>query len=129
MVKVLWVHLVTGEFGISSACKPSGLTRELMKPFSEYELRNRQIRLLKNNIQAILTENGSVICSKEVLHLISPQEGAELLRKLDISEASRIGVEVSQQVLWVVLEKKERLHREVLHPGEPLEQEVKRLVA
>jgi len=128
MVKALWVHLVTGEFGVPSVYKPSGLTRELRKLFSQYELLNRQIRMLKNNIQAILLENGIVISSKEVLHLISPQEGAELLKALDISEASRTGIEVSQQVLWVVLEKKAGLHREILHTGAPLQQEVKRLI-
>jgi transposase len=78
------VHLVTGEFGIPSVYKPSGLTRELRKLFSQYELLNRQIRMLKNNIQAILLENGIVMSSKEVLHLISPQQGAELLKQLDI---------------------------------------------
>ena len=29
MVKALWVYLVSGEFGIPSVAKPSGLTREL----------------------------------------------------------------------------------------------------
>ena len=83
--------------------KPSGLTRELRKLFSQYELLNRQIRVLKNNIQAVLLENGIVISSEEVLHLISPQEGLKLPGELDISGASRIGIEVSQQLLWVVL--------------------------
>jgi transposase len=36
---------------------------------------------------------------------------------------------MSQQVLWVVLETKERLHREILHTAEPLQQEVKRLIS
>jgi transposase len=128
MVKALWVHLVTGEFGIPSVYKPSGLTRELGKLFSQHELLNRQIRMLKNNIQAILLENGIVISRKEVLQLISPQEGAELLKELDISEASRTGIEVSQQLLWAVLEKKDRIQREILHTGEPLQHEIKRLI-
>ena len=76
--------------------------------------------MLKNTIQAILLENGIVMSSREVLHRISPQEGPELLGELDISGASRTGIEVSQQVQWVVLEKKDRLHREILHTGEPL---------
>jgi transposase len=128
MVKALWVHLVTAEFGIPCVYKPSAITRELRKLFSQYELLNRQSRMLKNNIQAILVENGIVMTSKELLHLISPQEGARLLKELDISEASRIGIEISQQLLWVVLEKKETLHREILYAGEPLQQEVRRLI-
>jgi transposase len=86
LVKALWVHLVTAEFGIPLVYKPSGFTRELRTLFSQYELLNRQIRMLKNTIQAILLEKG------------------------------------------IVLEKKDRLHREILHTGEPLEQEVKRLI-
>ena len=54
MVKALWVYLVTGEFGIPCVYKPSAVTRELRKLFSQYGLLNRQIRMLKNNIQAIL---------------------------------------------------------------------------
>jgi transposase len=98
MVKALWVNLVTGEFGIPCVYKPSAITRELRKLFSQYELLNRQIRMLKNNIQAILMENGLVISSKEVAHLICPQKGPAILKELDISEASHIGIEVSQSV-------------------------------
>ena len=128
MAKALWVHLVTGEFGIPCVYKPSAITRELGKLFSQYELLNRQIRMLKNNIQALLAENGIVIASEEGAHLLSRQQGPSLLEKLDISPASRIGIEVSQELLWVVLDKKEQLHREILLVGEPLEQDVKRLI-
>lgn len=47
MVKAIWVHLVTGEFGIPCVYKPSAITRELRKLFSQYELLNRQIRMRK----------------------------------------------------------------------------------
>ena len=65
MVKALWVYLVTGEFGIPSVYKPSAVTRQLRKLFSQYGLLNRQIRMLKNNVQAILMENGIVLPAKE----------------------------------------------------------------
>jgi len=35
---------------------------------------------------------------------------------------------MSVELLWNVLEKKEQLHREILLAGEPLEEEVKRLI-
>jgi len=129
MAKALWVHLVTGEFGIPCVYKPSAVTRELRKLFSQYELLNRQIRMLKNNIQSVLAENGIVVSSKEVAHLLCPQKGPAMLKELDISAASHIGIEVSQKLLWAVLEKKEQLHREILRAGEPLQQEVKRLIS
>ena len=128
MVKALWVHLVSGEFGIPCVYKPSATTRELRKLFSQYELLNRQIRMLKNNIQALLAENGIVISNKEGAHLLTPQQGPLLLKQLDISPASRIGIEVCLELLWAVLEKKEQLHREILRVGEPLQQEVKQLI-
>jgi transposase len=128
MVKALWVYLVTGEFGIPSVYKPSVVTRELRKLFSQHGLLNRQIRMLKNSIQAILMENGVVLTSKGVRHLISQQQGLEVLEELDISEASRIGIQMSLELLWNVVEKKEQLHREILLAGEPLEEEVKRLI-
>ena len=128
MVKALWVYLVTGEFGIPSVYKPSAVTRELRKLFSQYGLLNRQIRMLKNNVQAILMENGIVLTSKGVRHLISQQQGLEVLEELDISEAGRIGIQMSVELLWNVLGKKEQLHREILLAGEPLEEEVKRLI-
>jgi transposase len=128
MVKALWVYLVTGEFGIPSVYKPPGLIRELRKLFSQYNLLNRQIRMLKNNIQAILMENGIVLSSKDVLRLFSQQQGPSTLKELDISDASCIGIQVSLDLLWNVLENKERLHREILLAGEPLKDEVKRLI-
>ena len=73
MVKALWVYLVTGEFGIPSVYKPFAVTRQLRKLFSQYGLLNRQIRMLKNNVQAILMENGIVLPSKGVRHLLSRQ--------------------------------------------------------
>jgi transposase len=121
MVKTLWVHLVTGEFKIPPVYNPSRLTTELRKLFSQYELLNRQIRMLKNNIRAVLLENGIVISSKEVLHLTAPQEGPKLPEELDISEAS-------QQLLWALLEKKDRIQLEILPTGEPLHLEVKGLI-
>ena len=56
MAKELWVYIVTGEFGIPTVYKPDVVIRELRKLFSQYQLLNRQIRVLKNNIQAIVID-------------------------------------------------------------------------
>ena len=48
------MHVVTGEFGIPTVYKPTGVVRELRKLFAEYYLLNRQIATHKNNAQAIL---------------------------------------------------------------------------
>lgn len=54
MAKALWVFLVTGEFGIPTVYKPSEEIRTLRRLFATYNLLNRQIRMLKNAIQAML---------------------------------------------------------------------------
>jgi len=56
MVKALWVYIVTDEFGIPTVYKPDGVIRELRKLFSQYQLLNKQIRMLKYNIQAIVID-------------------------------------------------------------------------
>ena len=58
LAKALWVHVVTGEFGIPTVHKPAAVTRELRKLFAQYCLLNRQIATHKNNAQAIFVENG-----------------------------------------------------------------------
>jgi hypothetical protein len=128
MVKALRVHLLTGEFGIPCVYKPSGITWELRKLFGQYELLNWRSRMPKNNIQAILMENGIVISTEEVNHSLCPQQGLSLSKQLDISAASRIGIQVGLELPWAALEKKAQLYREILHAGEPLQQYVKRLI-
>jgi transposase len=60
MAKALWVYLVTGEFGIPTVHKPTLVIRELRKLFSGYDLIDRQLRTLKNAIQAALVDEGVV---------------------------------------------------------------------
>ena len=58
LAKALWVHVVTGEFGIPTVYKPAAVVRELRRLFAQYCLLNRQIATHKNNAQAIFVENG-----------------------------------------------------------------------
>ena len=64
MAKALWVYLVTDEFGIPTVHKPTLVVRELRKLFSGYDLINRQLRTLKNSIQAALVDEGVVLSSR-----------------------------------------------------------------
>ena len=64
MAKALWVYLVTDEFGIPTVHKPTLVIRELRKLFSGYDLINRQLRTLKNSIQAALVDEGVVLSSR-----------------------------------------------------------------
>ena len=128
MGKALWVYLVTDEFGIPTVFKPSVLIRELRKLFCQYALLNRQICMHKNNIQAILADNGIALPKGEKNHLLSQKNGLSVLEKLELSPASRISVNVCLELLWKIEEAKEEISKEILLTGEPLQEEVNLLI-
>ena len=57
--------------------------RELRELFSQYQLLNRQIRMLKNNIQAIVFDNGITLTKDEKNTLLSSKYGKEVLKRLE----------------------------------------------
>ena len=126
--KALWVYIVTGEFGIPTVYKPDVVIRELRKLFSQYQLLNRQIRMLKNNIQAIVADNGITLTKDEKNTLLLPKHGKEVLKKLELPHASEISIEGSLELLWRVEEEKERIRKEIILAGEPLKEAVKLLI-
>ncbi len=97
MAKALWVYLVTGEFGILTVYKPEAEVRELRRLFSQYRLMNRQIVMLKNNIQAILTDNGVELGSLEKTMLVSQSDGMRVLRGHELSSASRARLSLTDE--------------------------------
>jgi transposase len=129
MAKALWVHVVTGEFGLPVVYKPSREVRELRRLFSVYENLNKHLVMLKNSVQSVLTENGIVLSKEDKKLLLAEKTGTTLLDKLDISEASRISIRVSLEILWKVQEKKEQLAKEIFYAGKPFEREVKLLIS
>lgn len=129
MAKALWVHVVTGEFGLPVVHKPSREVRELQRLFSVYESLNKHLVMLKNSVQSILTENGIVLAKEEKKLLLSEKTGLSFLEKLDISEASRISIRISLEILSEVFEKKEQLTKEIFYAGKPFEKEVKLLIS
>ena len=129
LAKALWVHVVTGEFGIPTVYKPTGVVRELRKLFAQYCALNRQITRVKNNAQAIFVDNGVGLKKEAKGRLFAPESGLELLKELNISAASCVCLEVTLQVLWRVEEAKERLAAEILLAGEPLRSQVELLIS
>ena len=93
MSKALWVYMVTGEFGLPLVYKPSALIRELRKLYAQYQVLNKQIRMLKDYIQTVLADNGVVLPILQKNHLLSVNNGKDVLEELDISEASRISIQ------------------------------------
>jgi transposase len=129
MSKALWVHKVTGEFGLPQVYKPSQPVRELRKLFTQYGNLNKYINKLKNNIQSTLMDNGVVLSSDDKSDLFSQKRSDFIFSKLDISSASKISIEISLDILWKVEEKKKLLTNEIIKAGISFEKEVKLLIS
>ena len=129
MAKALWVYAVTGEFGLPVVYKPQREIRELRRLFSVYASLNKHLVMLKNSVQSILTENGTVLSTENKRLLLSAKTGMALLDELDISDASRISVKMSLKLLWKVQEQKKQLAKEIFYAGKPFEKEVKLLIS
>ena len=66
---------------------------------------------------------------RELKSRLLPESGLEVLKEMNISAASRVCLELTQQVLWKVAESKERLATEILLAGEPLKSQVQLLIS
>jgi cytosine/adenosine deaminase-related metal-dependent hydrolase len=100
MAQALWVYLVTGKYGIPTVYKPDVVTRELRKLFSQYQLLNRQIRVLKNNIRAVLSEKGIQLSKEMKAQVLSAMHGMALVDKLELTRASELSVRSCMELLW-----------------------------
>jgi transposase len=129
MAKALWVYLVTGEFGIPTVYKPDVVVRELRRLFSQYCLLNRQVRILKNTIQAIFAENGVSLTYRQKTMLSSDTDAKEILKTYELSPASLLSIQINLEVLWKVEGLKNNLKKEILLAGEPFAAEVKLLIS
>lgn len=111
MAKALWVYMVTGEFGLPAIYKPSIAVRELRKLFAYYNLLNRQILMIKNGIQALLTEKGINLEEAERKLLLKKNGDITVITKLDLTSASILIIRGELELLRNLLECKEKLQK------------------
>jgi transposase len=128
MAKALWVYMVTGEFGLPTIYKPSIAVRELRKLFTYYNLLNRQIRMLKNGIQALLTENGINLEEAERKLLLKKNGDNTVIQKLDLTSASILIITGELELLRNLLERKEKLTEAILLAGAGFQKQVELLI-
>ncbi len=84
--------------------------------------------MLKNNIQAVLTENGIHLARVKKNRLLSVNHGMEVVQECELTHASELSVKSCLELLWRVEESKERIRKEILLIGEPLKEGVKLLI-
>ena len=129
MAKALWVFQVTGEFGIPTVYKPNETIRTLRRLFATYNLLNRQIRMLKNAIQAMLTDDGVVLTSGQLARLFAGREPvADALSEYSLSPTIVAAIEVQAALLRQVSESKAAIAGQIVIHSEPLAEQIELLV-
>jgi len=129
MSLALWLASRSGEMKLPEVWQPGPVVRELRRLFGMYELLNKQIRQLKNEIHGVLLDNG-VRDRALGKHLAdNPAKAEELLKTVELSAASRVCIMTSLTLLAGVQDQKEALTHEIYQAGRPLEAEVKLLIS
>jgi transposase len=128
MAKALWVYMVTGEFGLPTIYKPSSTVRELRRLFTYYNLLNRQIRMLKNGIQALLVENGIKLEVGERNKLLKTDGDLAVIQNCDLTSASILIITGELELLQNLLERKEVINREIILAGADFQKQVELLI-
>ena len=129
MAKALWVFLVTGEFGIPTVYKPSEGIRTLRRLFTTYNLLNRQIRMLKNAIQAMLLDDGIVVTTSERSRLFTGRESvSDMIGERSLSPPILSAIEIQIDLLRRITESKVALAKRIVIASAPLAEQIKLLV-
>ena len=125
----LWLASRSGEMKLPEVWQPDRVVRELRRLFGMYDLLNRQVRQLKNEVHGVLLDNGirdRALGSRLVRH---PAKAEELLKTVELSAASAVCIRTSLALLGNLEEKKEALKGEILQAGKPFEAQVKLLLS
>ena len=94
-----------------------------------YDLLNKQVRQLKNEIHGILLDNGvrDRVLGNSLVD--NPARADELVEKVELSAASAVCIRTSLALLENLEEKKDALKEEIYRAGKPLEAQVKLLLS
>ncbi len=124
----LWLASRSGEMKLPEVWQPGPVVRELRRLFGLYELLNKQIRQLKNEIHGVLLDSGVRDHALGKRLADNPAKADELLKTVELSAASRVCITTSLALLASMQEQKESLKREIYQSGRPLEAELKLLI-
>jgi hypothetical protein len=91
--------------------KPGAVVWELRRYFGLYELMNKQIRQLKNEIHGVLLDNGVRDRALGTRLGNSPARAEELLKTVELSAASRVCIQTSLALLASLQNQKETLRQ------------------
>lgn len=124
----LWMAMMRQEFKMPIIYKPSVVIRDLRRLFAQYQMINKQIRQYKNTIQALLTEAGILLSSRDKERLLKPQSGIQVFKTLEMPHSTGLCVLMNIYLLFNLIDQKEILKREILKAGIDFESEMKLLI-
>lgn len=124
----LWLHERNRQMKLPEVWKPTAVVRELRRLVGQYEMLNKQIRQLKNQVHGTLTDNGLMDRAQGEALVDNPEGALQGLATLPITEASRLCIRVSLELLAKLEEEKARLRRAIYHAGRPLRLQVELLI-
>ncbi len=124
----LWLAQTTGRVKLPVVWQPSPTVRELRRLTGTYEIMNKQIRQLKNEVHGVLLDNGvrDHVVGERLVE--APGRGAELLASLSLTPASRFCVQAALRQLLALGAEKEALQRRLYWTGRPLDRDIRLLM-
>jgi transposase len=109
--------------------QPDRAVRELRRLFGMYDLLNRQMCQLKNEVHGVLLDNGVRDRALGNCLVKQPSKAEELLKVTELSAASAVCIRTSLALLENLEQKKESLKEQIVQAGKPFEAQVKLLLS
>ena len=125
----LWLASRSGEMKLPEVWQPDAVVRGLRRLFGMYDLLNRQMTQLKNEIHGVLLDNGIRDKALGKLLAANPTRADELLNPVELSAASAVCIRTSLALLAILKEKKNSLKAEIYQAGRPLQAQVQLLIS
>jgi len=125
----LWLSSRSGEMKLPEVWQPDPVVRELRRLFGLYELLNKQVRQLKNEIHGVLLDSGVRDRALGDRIVDNPAKAEKILEKVELSAASVVCIRTSLTLLVSLQEKKEAIRAEIYRAGKPFEPQVKLLLS
>jgi len=126
--EALWLAESTGRVKLPVVWQPNTTVRELRRLTGMYEILNKQIRQLKNQVHGVLLDNGMRDRTVGKKLVEAPQPDGELLKSLVLSPASRFCVQAALRQLLALAKEKDTLTRQLYWAGQPLDAEIRLLM-
>jgi transposase len=124
----LWLPERSRGLKLPEVWQPDPVIRELRRLYGQYEMLNKQITQLKNQVHGILLDNGVMDRRVGDALVKNPEGGLKPIAGLELTEASRLCIRVSLELVAGLERQKSVLQHAIYRVGEPLKPQVELLI-